>query len=330
MNNSQKLSFLCIGSSSQDVYLYNVDDLAPVCVGPDNCFYNIHLGDKIYVNKAKFMTGGGASNASVTFSRGGQKSYFMGLIGCDQAGSSCIAAFAKDKVDTKYVTFSQKHNTDYSTLLLAPNGERSILTYRGCGRHLKPEYFNLDKVTDHIDWIYLTSLVGHYDILEPLLIQAKARGIKVAFNPGKAELRKPNKLKALLPYITILSVNKQEAQMIVDGDSSEELLRKLRSYCPVVIITDGVNGSVAADEHEAIRAGLYEPDTPSVDRTGAGDSFCSGFTLSYALGDGLKQAMLYGSANSASVVSKIGSKPGILHRSRVKSFEPMEMQNFEL
>ena len=48
--NEQQLSFLCIGSSSQDVYLYNVDGLAPVCVNPDDCFYNIHLGDKIYVN----------------------------------------------------------------------------------------------------------------------------------------------------------------------------------------------------------------------------------------------------------------------------------------
>ena len=64
---NEQLSFLCIGSASQDVYLHNVDGLAPVCINPDNCFYNIHLGDKIYVNKVDFRTGGGASNASVTF-----------------------------------------------------------------------------------------------------------------------------------------------------------------------------------------------------------------------------------------------------------------------
>ena len=81
MKADHKLSFLCIGSSSYDVYLRNVADLAPVCTNPEDCFYNIHLGDKIYVNQVDFMTGGGASNASVTFARGGQKSYFMGLIG---------------------------------------------------------------------------------------------------------------------------------------------------------------------------------------------------------------------------------------------------------
>ena len=89
----QQLSFLCIGSSSQDVYLHNVDGLDPVCLNPEDCFFNIHLGDKIYVNKVDFMTGGGASNASVTFARGGQKAYFMGLIGCDPAASACLASF---------------------------------------------------------------------------------------------------------------------------------------------------------------------------------------------------------------------------------------------
>ena len=181
---TQQLSFLCIGSSSQDVYLYNVDGLAPVCVNPEDCFYNIHLGDKIYVNKVDFMTGGGASNASVTFARGGQKAYFMGLIGCDPAASACLASFAAENVDTKYVSYSRRFNTDYSTLLLAPSGERTILTYRGCGAHLRPKYFDLDKVDDQIDWIYMTSLVGHFDIYKPLVEQAHQRGIKIAFNPG--------------------------------------------------------------------------------------------------------------------------------------------------
>ena len=106
----QQLSFLCIGSSSQDVYLYNVDGLAPVCLNPDNCFYNIHLGDKIYVNKVDFMTGGGASNAAVTFTRGGQKAYFMGLIGCDPAASV---------ISTQW----RAHHSDISRLWRSPKAQ---------------------------------------------------------------------------------------------------------------------------------------------------------------------------------------------------------------
>lgn len=324
------MSFLCIGSSSQDVYLYNVDGLAPVCASPDDCFYNIHLGDKIYVNKVDFMTGGGASNASVTFSRGGQKSYFMGLIGCDPAASACLASFAEENVDTKYISYTKRYNTDYSTLLLAPSGERTILTYRGCGAHLKPKYFDLSKVNDRIDWIYMTSLVGHFDIYMPLVEEAHRRGIKIAFNPGGAELSQPDKLKELLPYIEILSMNKEEAQKIVPGETIEDLLRQLRKYCPVVIITDGVNGAIATDRQQTIWAGLYHANEKPVDRTGAGDSFCSGFTLKYALGKGLREAIYFASANSASVVTKIGSKPGIMRVGEDANLDPLEMREISL
>lgn len=330
MNKGKQLSFLCVGSSSQDVYLHNVQGLAPVCTSPEDCFYNIHLGDKIYVNKVDFMTGGGASNASVTFARGGQKSYYMGLVGCDTAGSACIASLTTEGVNTKYVSYTRRYNTDYSTLLLAPSGERTILTYRGCGMHIHQKHFDMTKITDHIDWMYMTSLVGHFNIYEPLVREAHARGIKIAWNPGGAELDHPDEIKKLLPYIEILSVNKEEAQKIVPGETSEELLRNLRNLCPVVLVTDGVNGSVAADRGEAVRAGLYHADEKSVDRTGAGDSFCSGFTLKYALGQGLKEAVYYASANSASVVMQIGSKPGILHANNEPPRDPMEIYNIEL
>ena len=326
----QQLSFLCIGSSSQDVYLHNVDGLDPVCLNPEDCFFNIHLGDKIYVNKVDFMTGGGASNASVTFARGGQKAYFMGLIGCDPAASACLASFTAEGVNTKYISYTKRYNTDYSTMLLAPSGERTILTYRGCGAHLKPKHFDLTKVDDHIDWIYLTSTVGHFDILRPLLEEARKRNIKVAWNPGGAELAHPDKLKELLPYVEILSINKEEAQKIAAGDTVEELLRQLRQYCPVVIITDGTNGAMATDSNETIRAGLYHPNEKPVDRTGAGDSFCSGFTLKYALGKGIREAIYYASANSASVVTKIGAKPGIMRAGEDANLDPMELEEVQL
>ena len=327
---NEQLSFLCIGSASQDVYLHNVDGLAPVCINPDNCFYNIHLGDKIYVNKVDFRTGGGASNASVTFARGGQKSYYMGMIGCDPAATNVLADLSAEKVETKYVSYTKKHNTDYSTLLLAPSGERTILTYRGCGAHLEPEAFDLTKVEEHIDWIYLTSLVGHFEIFKPIVEEAHKRGIKIAFNPGGAELAQPDKLKEILPYIEILSLNKEEAQRIADGETVEELLRQLRQYCPVVIITDGLNGATATNQNETVWAGLYHKDIPPIDRTGAGDSFCSGFTLKYATGHSLREAIHYASANSASVVAQIGSKPGILRVGEDQNLDELEMRNIEL
>lgn len=328
--NKKQIAFLCVGSASQDVYLRNVDDLVPVCASPEECFYNIHLGDKIYVNKVDFMTGGGASNASVTFARGGEKSYFMGLLGCDPAATACVSSMTSEGVDTKYVSYTKRYNTDYSTLLLAPSGERSILTYRGCGMHIKPEHFDLSKVTEPIDWMYMTSMVGHFEILKPLAEAAHNRGIRIAWNPGGAELAKPNKLKEILPYVDILSANKEEAQRIVKGDSVPELLYALHAFCPVVIITDGRNGAMAMAGDNVVAAGLYDADAKPVDRTGAGDAFASGFTLKYAQGRTLTECVHFASANSAHVVEKMGSKPGILRRGAEANLEPMDIKEVKL
>ena len=306
------LSFLCIGSITSDVYLTNVDKLAPVCKNPDECFYNVRLGDKIYVNHLEQHVGGGAANAAVTFARGAQHVTFMGKIGYDAAGSAAVKTFRDEGIDYAALSYTSDHSTDYSTLLLAPNGERTILTYRGCGMSLTPDDFVFAKLNRKIDWIYLTSLVGKFDIYRQVMQFAQEQGCKIAFNPGGKELDQPEKLKALLNNVEILSVNKQEAKALVDGDGLKTLAYNLHAFCPTVLVTDGVNGSVVVTEQRAIRAGLYNGQEVLSDRTGAGDAFCSGFTLRYALGDDLESAITFAAANSASVIGQIGAQPGIL------------------
>lgn len=330
MEEDKKLKFLCIGSATQDVYLRNVQGLDPICAEPDDCFYNVHLGDKIYVNKVDFTTGGGASNAATTFARGGVHVAFMGLIGCDPAASAVLASFATEGIDTQYISYTRRYNTDYSTLLLAPNGERTILTYRGCGMHIKPQHFDIDKIHEQFDWIYLTSLVAHFDIYHQLLESARNQGIRIAFNPGGIDLDNRDEMMKILPYIDVLSVNKQEAQKLVSGDALENLIVELRKYCPTVLITDGVNGSIASDNHETLRAGLYDDTKKSVDRTGAGDSYCSGFVLRYAQGCSLFESIHYASANASSVVQRVGAKAGILRAGDEKKLHPMDIRRIEL
>ena len=89
-------------------------------------------------------------------------------------------------------------------------------------------------------------------------------------------------------------------------------MRHALNYVPVVIVSDGPNGVVASDGKTIVRAGMYE-DVKVIDRTGAGDAFASGFLSQWAQGKSLKESILFASANSTSVVTKIGAKEGILH-----------------
>jgi len=320
------VKILAIGAAVQDVFLSHSPELKPVAdKTADELFLKIELGSKNDVNNINFSTGGGATNAAVTFARQGLDAEFMGTIAHDPAGLAVLDDLDREGVDTSKVSYSDKHHTGYSVVLLASTGERSFLTYRGASTHY--DIKNFDLADSNADWIYVSSMAGNMDILDKIFRQAKKLGIKVFYNPGKGELAHKDQLKALLEDVDVLSVNKEESQMIVDGETLEELIRRLLNYVPVAIISDGPNGLMASDGKFIVRAGMYE-DVKVIDRTGAGDAFGSGFLSHYAVGKSLKDSIVFASANSTSVVTKIGAKAGILHKGTVLHAMPLSEKPF--
>lgn len=301
---------ICIGAAVQDVFLLGKIFKSHRDEDGDRV-QEFELGSKNDVEKVVFSTGGGATNAAVTFARQGFHAFYMGKVGDDVAGQAVLDALHLDDIDTSLVTVTKKTGTGYSVLLLAPNGERTILTYRGASTHydLRVHEFSDQKA----DWIYLSSFEGNFEALETIFEYAKKHDIKIAMNPGKKELAEKTRLKKLLPGLAVLSANKQEMQMLFRGDSLLELAKVASEEVPIVIVTDGPGGVAACDGHKIVRAGIYE-NVPVVDRTGAGDAFSSGFVAMIAKGETLEHAVRFASANSTSVVSKIGAKAGILHQ----------------
>lgn len=280
------------------------------------------LGAKISVDSVVFSTGGGATNASVTFARQGHTSSFIGKIGEDIAADIVLSELDKESIDTRYVIRHPESGTQYSTVLLADTGERTILVYRGAANsHEAVDYQDID--FSQFDWIYITSFAGAFEALDVIISNAKAAGAKIMFNPGDAELKEASKLRSLLEDIDILSVNKEEAKILIEGETIEELAQHGLNYVPVIIISDGPNGVVASDGQVLVKAGIYE-DVPVTDRTGAGDAFGSGFLSQWADGKSLKDSIVFASANSTSVVTKVGAKAGILYKGAEIHDMPLE------
>lgn len=317
------LTVVSVGAAIQDVFLSNSDEFKPVCLNHEECFMQLELGAKEDVNNITFSTGGGATNAAVTFARCGMRSVFMGTIGRDPAGQAVLDDLDKNNVDSSHVKYSDIYNTGYSVLLLAPNGERTILTYRGASTHYEPNDFDLSNL--HADWLYVSNLAGNMETLDSLFHQARKKGVKVFFNPGKKELSQKQALKSLLEDVEVLLVNKEEAQMIVEGETIQELIHHLLNYVPVVVVTDGTNGVVASDGKKEVYAGIYE-DVDVKDRTGAGDAFGSGFLSQWMQGKSLEESVTYASANSTSVVTQVGAKDGILHEGAYVHEMPLEVK----
>jgi ribokinase len=302
------IRILCIGAAVQDVYLQG-KIFKPHKEEDGDLVEEFQLGSKNDIEGVTFSTGGGATNGAVTFARQGLHSIFMGKIGRDIAGKAVLDDLHHNGVDTSLVEYLDDIGTGYSCVLLAPNGERTYMTYRGASAHL--DFKESDFHDIRVDWLFLTSLAGNYEALDRVVSYAKRHSIKIAIVPGKDELKEEHKLQSYISQAEVLICNKDELSMLYGEGSPVDLVVKANRDIHYVACTDGPNGAVVADRQRLIKAGMYQ-DVPVVDRGGAGDAFASGFVAMIAAGETLEQAVTFASANSTSVVTKIGAKAGIL------------------
>lgn len=313
-----------LGSALQDTYLVDRDDFVSEDLGDHSVFAKLEIGTKVDIDQVHYFVGGGGTNSATSFARHGHETIFLGNIGHDPAGDTVLKHLDAEGINHSFISYSPRQHTGCSTILLdVKTGERTILTHRGAAH----KFDNLDPhLLDTLrpDWLYITTLGGDLKTLADFCKVAKSLDTKIMFNPGILELQDPHKLlKIINKYIDVLLVNKSEAAMLVPGQILTELLSRLSNYLETVIITDGSMGAIATNHEETYRFGIYE-DVKIKDTTGAGDAFGSGFLAHLAAGHSFRQSLIFGAANSTSVVRKLGAKAGIL--TGHEQLHPMPLQ----
>ncbi|MBR3138031.1 carbohydrate kinase family protein [Candidatus Saccharibacteria bacterium] len=312
-----------LGSALQDIYFIDRDDLVSTAIGKEAIFGKILVGSKVDIDKISYEVGGGGINSAITFSRHGHEVVLMSNIAKDSAGSAITKKLNQESIDDSYINVLERKTTGTSVILLnEKNGERTILTYRGASEQFG-NFSEKDLDLINPDWLYITTLRGDLETLKRFLKKAKEQNIKVMLNPGVKELENVKELTKLFEYIDVLNVNKNEAMQIVPGVTLLELVYRLNNYINTVIVTDGTMGGIATDSTETYRFGIYE-DLKVKDATGAGDAFGSGFLAHLASGKSFKNSLIFASANSTSVITKIGANKGILTGS--EKLHPMPIQ----
>ncbi len=283
-------------------------------ITPD--FLQIPISSKSEINNGVICSGGGATNAAVSMSRLGLKTTCVSLVGNDILRKFILNDFKKNNVDSSFLIKEKGGVTDYSIVLVSPEGSRSILTNRG-ETSLKEENINWDLIKD-TKWFYITSLEGNLDLLEKIIGFAKENNIKVAFNPGNRELKKIKQLLPLLKHLDFLLLNQTESEALTQLDHSHpEFFNRLHTFGnTITAITNGRQGA-----HIFCPQGDYfSPiiNTEPVDETGAGDAFGSTFVAATIIGLEAQDALFWSIKNSASVVSFLGAKEGLLHLEEIK------------
>ncbi len=320
---SGQIKILAIGKTVQDVFLQS-DEFDPHKEGKV-MYTHLPLGLKMEVDHVTFSTGGNAGNVAVTLARQGLHVDYMWTLGLDPASETILRELDHEGVNTSHTVQKEKYQAGYSTILIATNGERTILNHRGVSTDKTGKDLDM-KAVKEADWVYPTSLAdGGVDLLGKIIGHAANAGTKVMLNPAGPELAEPAKLKGMLEDVEILCVNKEEMQMLVEGNTMEELVMHALNYVQVAIVSDGPNGVVASDGKTIVKAGMYE-DVKVIDRTGAGDAFASGFLSQWVQGKSLVDSIVFGSANSTSVVRYIGAKTGILPKNVTLHHMPLHEQ----
>ncbi len=312
-----------LGSALQDIYLVDRDDFVGAKIGDTSIFSQITIGSKVDIDRLSYEIGGGGTNSATTFARCGHDAVLLANIGKDPAGEAVLTMLDQEGINNSYIYQTGRKNTGCSVVLLdAKSGERTILTHRGASA----DFHNLDEAAlaeIRPDWLYVTTVHGDMDTLLRFFEKAHELGCKIMFNPGEKEIAEKKKLLGLLEDVEILLVNKHEAAEIVPGTVLDELLSHLSNYVPTAIITTGSMGAIATNGSETYRFGIYE-DLPVRDTTGAGDAFGSGFLAALASGKSFRSSLIFGAANSTSVINKLGAKRGIL--TGKEKLHPMPIQ----
>ena len=303
---------ITIGAAIRDVFL--VSDQFTMIRSPKfetgigEC---VALGAKINVDTIVQTTGGGATNAAVTFARLGFTTAAVCRVGEDRAAEEIIWDLEGEGVDTSLIKRIKGGQTGYSTLLTAASGERSILTFRGVSAGFETKDVPLKECLGKC--FYVTSLAGNLELAERIASQAVRCQALMAWNPGRAELAKGlAKVKSVLSAVNILLVNREEAQLVTKEKDLSGMFARLAAPGLVVIITDGEHGAHAAKDGNIWFAGTT--GVKSLSRTGAGDAFGSGFVAEWMKTKDVKTSLAVGILNAESVIQHIGAKIGILRK----------------
>ncbi len=326
------LEFLAIGDTVIDAFikLKQAHEVKTAGKEPELC---MPFADKIpYEMSEELPAVGNSANGAVSATRLGMKSGIITNLGDDQHGKECLDRFHLENIDTSLITIHQGLKTNYHYVLWFEK-DRTILIKHEIYPYKLPSVLTPK-------WLYLSSLgENSLDYHKEISEYLKANpSINLIFQPGTYQIKFGKEILAeIYKRSKIFVCNIEEAQHILGITDSRDvkiLMEKISNLGPeIVVLTDGPDGAYArykrnnpeseqgsnqSQNFVSVFIPAYPDPLPAYERTGAGDAFCSTFSVAIALGKTKEEAMKWGSINAAYVVQQVGAQKGLLSRDRVE------------
>ncbi|WP_299578802.1 adenosine kinase [uncultured Sunxiuqinia sp.] len=263
-------------------------------------------------------TGGSAANTLRAIAQLGGKAGFIGKIANDSMGH-----FFKDEFEKSHIAphlFYSQIPTGKAATLISPDSERTFGTYLGAASELVVDDLSENLFAGY-DFLHIEGyLVFNHELIEGVLKLAKSQGLKIALDLASFNVVEANLdfLKHLIDqYVDVVFANEEEAKAYT-GLEPEAALKQIALQCEVAVVKVGKDGSMIQAGDQYIK--VDTPKVKSLDTTGAGDVYASGFLFGLAHGFSLENCGNLASLLASKVIQVLGAKipdaewPGIFEQ----------------
>lgn len=280
----------------------------------DILFYidSLPSGDiSIVARSMKVMHGGVGGNIAVALSRLGVKVELVGAVGIDIFGDEAIKVLSQEGVDTRLIERINEEPTGVMTILVLPNGSRTIIGYRGANTLANPrtalESMDTRIIHVHISGYMALGKDGETNIAT-LARKGKEVDATVSIDLEGIATEKPGLVRRLKGYVDYVFLNKDEMTYLVGTNSIEEGIRRIHEILKprTVFLKLGSKGSAIITNDRVVRIPAFKVEV--VDTTGAGDAFNAGVIYGLILDLKPEEAALIGNAMGAYSCTGYGAR----------------------
>lgn len=299
------LDLITIGNISADLY-FSAEELT-VKEGR----LALAIGGKYRSPMFKMFVGGGGANVAIGAARHRLKTAVVGMVGNTVFRRAIVKRLKKGKVSTKLLLFNQK-DINVSTILLSPNGERTIISHQSSHRHVIEEK-NIIRRLAHTRAVYFGNMPDVSAVERNKLMSAlKQNDVLIFVNIGSSECRKSTKdTNELLENADVLIVNTHEfAELVKKPLEKINFGTSVLGHLPImkdklVVVTDGKNGSYGYHKEHVYHVPVGKANV--VDTTGVGDAYTSAFISSFVRTEDIAASMKAGTRYAGRILGKIGA-----------------------
>lgn len=280
-------------------------------------------GELLSLESMPVRAGGCSANVAVDLVRQGFTVGLAGCVGKDPAGSVLIDRLQRHGIDCSHLDRTADYPTSQTVILLVEGEDRRYLHVSGANRAFTTRSLDLNWLGD-LKLFYLGGLFAMPGLdsgeLLKILKYCREKGVLTVVDVVVPKNFRPGEeLEPLLPYIDYFLPNDSEAGQITGyTDARDQLRALLNRGANTVIITQGSQGSIAAQKEDVWQCGAFQLE--AIDPSGSGDAFASGIITGILRGWDIPKTLGYGSALGASATRGVGTTDTVFTSDEAEEF----------